>query len=377
MSTDAERKLFTPIQLGAITLKHRVVMAPLTRSRSEQPGDVPGDLMARYYTQRASDGGLIISEATSISIAGRGWFGAPGLYSDRQVAGWNKITDAVHAKGGLMFSQLWNVGRSSHVSMTNGAAPLAPSVVPDYWLDSTPSISTPGGWMKPSPHRALEIEEIPQIVEDYRKAAERAKAAGFDGVEVHSANGYLLDEFLQDGSNKRSDAYGGPIENRARFLLEVVTALVSVWGGSRIGVRIGPGGTWNKMSDSNPEADFDYVADQLNRFGLAYLHIIEPRVKGNIVIAEGQGAVAAERLRKVFKGTIVGAGGFEPESAEAIVEKGDADAVAFGRHFVSNPDLPERIRRKLPLNDYDRDTFYTFDSHGYTDYPSYAQSAAT
>jgi N-ethylmaleimide reductase len=377
MSTDAERKLFTPIQLGAITLKHRVVMAPLTRSRSEQPGDVPGDLMAKYYTQRASDGGLIISEATSISIAGRGWFGAPGLYSDRQITAWNKITDAVHAKGGLMFSQLWNVGRSSHVSMTDGAAPLAPSVIPDYWLDSTPSISTPGGWMKPSPHRALEIDEIPQIVGDYRKAAERAKAAGFDGVELHSANGYLLDEFLQDGSNKRSDAYGGPIENRARFLLEVVATLVSVWGGDRVAVRIGPGGTWNKMSDSNPESDFDYVADQLNRFGLAYLHIIEPRVKGNIVIAEGQGAIAAERLRRVFKGKIIAAGGFEPESAEAIVERGDADAVAFGRHFVANPDLPERIRRKLPLNDYDRDTFYTFDSRGYTDYPFYGQSATT
>jgi N-ethylmaleimide reductase len=375
--TDAkERKLFTPVQIGATGLGHRVVMAPLTRSRSVQPGDIPGDLMLEYYGQRASEGGLIISEATSISIAGRGWFGAPGMYTDVQVTGWKRIVDAVHAKGGRMFSQLWHVGRSAHVSMTNGAAPVAPSVIPEYWLNATPSISTPDGWMKPSPHRALEIAEIPGIVEDYRKAAQRAKAAGFDGVEVHSANGYLLDEFLQDGSNKRTDAYGGSVENRSRFLLEVVQALVSVWGGDRVAVRIGPGGTWNSMSDSDTETLFDYVAGQLNRFGLAYLHIIEPRVKGNVVIAEGQAPVAAERLRKIFKGRIVAAGGFDPDSAETVVEKGDADLVAFGRDFVANPDLPKRIKLGLGLNEYDRETFYTFDSRGYTDYPLYEESNA-
>jgi N-ethylmaleimide reductase len=348
-------------------------MAPLTRSRSEQPGDIPGGLMLEYYTQRASEGGLIISEATSISITGRGWFGAPGLYSDEQVAGWKKITSAVHAKGGRMFSQLWHVGRSSHVYMTNGATPVAPSVIPEYWQDSTPSVSTPSGWVKPSPHRALDISEIPGIIEDYRKAAERAKAAGFDGVELHAANGYLLDEFLQDGSNKRTDTYGGSVENRSRFLLEVVEAMVSVWGGNRVAVRIGPGGTWNAMSDSNPAVLFDYLAEQLNRFGLAYLHIIEPRIKGNVLIAEGQAPVASEQLRKIFKGKIIAAGGFEPDTAEAIVEKGDADLVAFGRHFLSNPDLPKRIKLGLPLNDYDRKTFYTFDIHGYTDYPFYDQ----
>jgi N-ethylmaleimide reductase len=364
------QKLFTPVQVGPFTLTHRVVMAPLTRSRSEQPGDIPGDLMLEYYTQRASEGGLIISEGTSISIAGRGWFGAPGMYSDEQVAGWKRITSAIHAKGSHMFSQLWHEGRSSHVSMTNGAAPVAPSIDPQYWLDSTVNTSTPNGWQKPSPHRMLDISEIPGIVEDYRKAAERAKAAGFDGVELHAANGYLPDQFLQDGSNKRTDAYGGSIENRSRFLMEVVEALASVWdGGNRVAVRIGPAGTWNHMSDSNPGALFDYVGLQLNRFGLAYLHIIEPRVKGNVLIADGQGPVATERLRKIFRGRIVAAGGFEPDTAEAIVEKGDADAVAFGRHFLANPDLPKRIKLGLPLNDYDRKTFYTFDSHGYTDYP--------
>jgi N-ethylmaleimide reductase len=378
MATEKKLKLFTPVEMGALTLKHRVVMAPLTRSRSKQPGNIPGDLMLEYYGQRASDGGFIISEATSISISGRGWYGAPGMYSDDQVNGWKRITDAIHAKGGRMFSQLWHCGRSSHVDATEGATPVSASVHPEYWLDAgSHNVSTSTGWQTPSPHRALETAEIAGIVEDYRKAAVRAKAAGFDGVELHSANGYLLDQFLQDGSNQRTDAYGGSIENRSRFLLEVVDALVSVWGGDRVAVRIGPGGTWNNMSDSNPGALFDYVSAQLNRFDLAYLHIIEPRVKGNVVVAEGQTAIAAERLRKIFNGKIVAAGGFEPDTAEAVVEKGDADLVAFGRYFVANPDLPKRIQEGLPLNSYDRDTFYTFDSRGYTDYPFFAERAAS
>jgi N-ethylmaleimide reductase len=371
MFTNAASKLFTPVKIGAVNLKHRVVMAPLTRSRSIQPGDIPNDLMLEYYTQRASDGGFIISEATTIAISGRGWYGAPGMYSDQQVAGWKKITAAVHAKGAHMFSQLWHTGRSSNVANTEGAAPVSASVNPDYWLNSKASVSAPGEWVNPSPHRALEIEEIAGIVEDYRHAAERAKAAGFDGVELHGANGYLLDQFLQDGSNHRTDAYGGSIENRSRVLLEVVEALVSVWGGERVAVRIGPSGKWNGMSDSNPDALFSYLADQLNRFGLAYLHVIEPRVRGNVVVEEGQAPIAAQRLRKIFKGKIVAAGGFEPDTARAVVESGDADLVAFGRHFVANPDLPERIRLGLPLNEYDRSTFYTFDARGYVDYPFY------
>lgn len=365
-------KLLTPIQVGPVPLKHRVVMAPLTRSRAEQPGGVPGELMREYYAQRASDGGLIIGEATSISPSARGWFGAPGLYSAEQVEGWEKITRAVHAKGGRIFAQLWHTGRSSHISVTEGSVPVSASVNPAYWEDATNLTSTPAGWVQPSPHRALDTSEIAGIVENYRQAAEHAKAAGFDGIELHSANGYLLDQFLQNGSNKRTDSYGGSIENRARFLLEVVEALASVFGGDRVAVRIGPNGQWNGMSDSDPQALFGYVAEQLNRFGLAYLHIIEPRVKGNIVIAEGQAPIAAEQLRKIFKGTIMAAGGFEPDTAEAVLQAGDADLVAFGRHFVSNPDLSERIRLSLPLTAYDRDTFYTFDAHGYTDYPRHA-----
>jgi N-ethylmaleimide reductase len=371
MSATKELKLFTPVQLGPMQLKHRVVMAPLTRSRSIQPNSIPGSLMAEYYAQRASEGGFILGEATNISVTSRGWLGAPGLYTDEQVEGWKKIVDAVHRKGAHMFAQLWHTGRSSHVEMTGGETPVSASVNPVYWQDADHLVSTPSGWLQPSPHRALSIPEIASIVEDYRRAAERAHDAGFEGVELHSANGYLLDQFLQDGSNKRTDEYGGSIENRSRFLLEVVSALTSVWGGDRVAVRIGPNGTWNGMSDSNPDALFTYVAQQLNRFGLAYLHIIEPRVKGNVVIHEGQAPVASEQLRKIFTGKIIAAGGFEPDSAESIVEKGDADAVTFGRYFVSNPDLPRRIREGLPLNPYDRDTFYTFDARGYTDYPFY------
>jgi N-ethylmaleimide reductase len=373
MKTLSANKLFTLVQVGPMELKHRVVMAPLTRSRSVQPGAIPGDLMLEYYSQRASDGGLIVSEATSISIGGGGWFGAPGLYSDEQVAGWKRITDAVHAKRGHMFSQLWHTGRASHVSSTNGATPVSSSVNTEYWQDPTIKESTPHGWLPPSPHRALDIREIPGIVEDYRKAAERAKTAGFDGVELHAGNGYLPDQFPQDGINKRTDMYGGSIENRSCFLLQVVEALVSVWGGNRVAARIAPSGTWNGVSDSDPIALFDYVAKQLNRFGLAYLHIIEPRIKGNVLIVEGQSHIAATRLRKVFTGKIIAAGGFEPDTAEAAVRDGDADLVAFGRHFLANPDLPKRIRLGLPLNAYDRDTFYTFDARGYTDYPFYEQ----
>jgi N-ethylmaleimide reductase len=236
-----------------------------------------------------------------------------------------------------MFSQLWHTGRSSRVEMAGGHMPVSASVDPSYWADASHVVSAPSGWIKPSPHRALDIAEIPGIVEDYRKAAERAKAAGFDGVELHAANGYLPDQFLQDGSNKRTDAYGGSTENRSRFLLELVEAMASVWGGDRVAVRIGPSGTWNGMSDSNPQALFSHVTEQLNRFGLAYLHIIEPRVKGNVLIGEGEAPVASEQLRQIFKGKIIAAGGFEPDSAEAIVAKGDADLVYVRPLFRLEP----------------------------------------
>jgi N-ethylmaleimide reductase len=369
MNTKKDPKLFTPVQLGSLTLKHRVVMAPLTRSRSQQPGGIPGDMMVRYYSDRASDGGLIIGEATNISLTARGWFGAPGLYTDQQVEGWKRVVRAIHAKKGFVFAQLWHTGRSSHFDNQDGNTPLSASVDPSYWEDPNHLVSAPSGWVQPSPHRALDISEIPGIVEDYRKAATRAKAAGFDGVELHAGNGYLPDQFLQDGSNKRTDTYGGSIENRSRFLLEVVGAMTSVWGGDRVAVRIAPAGTWNHMNDSNPAALFTYVAARLNRFGLAYLHIIEPRVKGNVTIDEKQGPIAAEQLRKVFQGKIIAAGGFEPDTAESAIEHGVADAVAFGRYFVANPDLPLRIKEGFALTRYDRNTFYTFDSVGYNDYP--------
>jgi N-ethylmaleimide reductase len=366
--------LHSPISIGGIPLSHRVVMAPLTRSRAELPDDVPGKLMLEYYTQRASAGGLIITEGTSVSRGARGWLGAPGIYSDKQVQGWKKVTSAIHGKKGYVFSQLWHTGRSSHVTVTGGPVPVSASVHPEYWKDSSHLTSTPDGWVQPSPHRSLATEEISGIVEEYRMAAERAKLAGFDGVELHGANGYLIDQFLQDGSNLRTDNYGGSIANRARLLLEIVEAVASVWGGDRVGVRIGPDGKWNGMSDSDPKALFTHVAGQLNRFGLAYLHIIEPRVNGSIVIAEGQPPIASEYLRKIFKGRIIAAGGFEPASAEAVIGKGDADLVAFGRYFVSNPDLPARIKRNQPLSNYDRDTFYTFDARGYNDYPPYEET---
>ena len=358
--------LFAPITIGGVSLSHRIVAAPLTRLRSEQPGDVPGDLMVEYYAQRANAGGLQIAEATPVAVQGRGYLGSPGIYSDEQVVGWKRVTDAVHAKGGRIFLQLWHVGRQSHVDNTGGLAPVAPSAIQ---VDSL--VFTKDGWVPVSPNRELALEEIVGIVEQFRQGAIRAKAAGFDGVEIHGANGYLLDQFLQDGSNQRADIYGGSVENRARLLLEVVEAVTSVWGGDRVGVRVGPSGTFLGMSDSDPEATFGYVAEQLNRFDLAYLHVIEPRIVGSEALVDGQPAVAAAQLRKIFKGPIIAAGGFEKDSAEAIVQSGDADLVAFGRHFAANPDLVERYRRDLPLNAHDRATFYGGDAQGYTDYPFY------
>jgi N-ethylmaleimide reductase len=366
MNTSSEAKLFTPVSFGSMNLRHRVVMAPLTRSRADQPG-APGDLMAEYYAQRASDGGLIIGEATNISAASRGWQGAPGLYTDEQVNGWKKVVKAVKEKGGHMFAQLWHTGRSSNV-LVSGETPLTASVDPEYWTNIDHLVSTLDGWALPSPHRALTVAEIKNIVEDYRRAAERAIDAGFEGIELHGGNGYLIDQFLQDISNKRTDEYGGSIENRTRFLMEVVAAVSSALGGDRVAVRIAPSGTWNGMGDSNPEALFSSVAEQLNQFHLAYLHVIEPRIQGSILLHEGQGPIGSERLRKVFKGKLIAAGGFEPASAEEAIRSGVADAVAFGRHFVSNPDLPYRIYEHLPLTPHDRDTFFTFDKRGYTDY---------
>jgi N-ethylmaleimide reductase len=357
-------KLFSPIKIGAFDLSHRVVLAPLTRMRADVPGNVPNDLMAKYYEQRASLGGLMITEATFISPAGNGGYASPGIFTDAQVAGWRQVVDAVHANGARILLQLWHVGRQSHVDLQpDGQAPIAPSAIQAEvraLLASGPALG--------SMPRAIELPEIPDLIDEFRSAAERAQAAGFDGVEVHGANGYLIDQFLQDNSNRRTDAYGGSVENRARFLIEVVEAVTSVWGGDRVGVRIGPSNKFGGMGDSAPDVTFPFVAGALARFGLAYLHVIEPRITGN-VSEDDKPPVAAGLLRPLFGGRVIAAGGFDGKGADAILRKGDADLVAFGRDFLSNPDLPERLRRGLSLNHYDRTTFYYGGSKGYVDYP--------
>jgi N-ethylmaleimide reductase len=359
-------KLFSPIRIGAIDLSHRVVLAPLTRMRADMPGNVPNELMTKYYRQRASQGGLMITEATFIAPTGNGGYASPGIFTDAQVAGWRKVVDAVHAKGAKILLQLWHVGRQSHVDLQpNGQAPIAPSAI-----QTEVRALLASGPANGSMPRAVELSEIPSLVGEYRRGAERAKEAGFDGVEVHGANGYLIDQFLQDNSNRRTDAYGGSVENRARFLLEVVEAVTSVWGGDRVGVRIGPSNKFGGMGDSTPDVTFPYAAKALARFGLAYLHVIEPRVTGN-VSDDDKPPVAAGLLRPLFGGPVIAAGGFDAAGADAILIKGDADLVAFGRHFLSNPDLPERLRRNLPLNPYDRNTFYYGGTKGYADYPAY------
>jgi N-ethylmaleimide reductase len=368
----ADRRLFSPVALGAIKLKHRVVMAPLTRLRSDVPGDAPNDLMLEYYTQRASEGGLIITEATAISVTGRGYFGAPGIYSDQQVAGWRRITDAVHAKGGKIVLQLWHVGRTSHIDMTDGAIPIGPSEDAPY----EGKAFTKNGWVPVTPNRSLQVEEIPALLADYRQAARRAKEAGFDGVELHAGNGYLLDQFLQNGSNRRKDEYGGSPENRSRLLFQVVEELLAVWSSDRIGVRLSPSTKFNGMSDNDPSLIFGYVAKTINRYSIAYLHIIEPRVSGNTEVEDGLPPVAAGELRKLFHGSILAAGGFDGKGAEAILETGDADLVVFGRFFIANPDLPKRLQSGWTLNPYDRTTFYGGDARGYIDYPFYDEVTA-
>lgn len=359
-------KLFTSRKVGAFDLKHRIVLAPMTRLRTIQPNDIPSPMMADFYGQRASEGGLEIIEAASVSKQARSYLGAASIFHDGQDAGWKAIADAVHAKGGRAFLQLIHGGRQSHVEVNDGGAPVAPSIVPFEGVALTKD-----GFVPVSPHRALEIEEIADVVEDFRQAAQRAKKAGFDGVELHGANGYLVDQFIQDGSNKRTDEYGGPVENRVRFLREALEALISVYGADRVGVRISPSGEWGGVSDSDPEATFSHVAQVLNSYKIAYLHVIEPRIKGDSTLHEGHPAVAAAYLRPHFSGPIIAAGGFERASAIEIVESGDADLVAFGRHFSSNPDLPERLAHDLPLTPYVREAFWGGNEDNYSDFPTY------
>jgi N-ethylmaleimide reductase len=356
----SQSDLFKPVQLGSLRLSNRIVMAPLTRSRAGK-GDAPGPLNAEYYAQRAS-AGLIVSEATNISQQGKGYAFTPGIYTEGQVEGWRQVTAAVHEKGGRIFCQLWHVGRISHPSLQpGGELPVAPSAI-----RPNQRAFTERGMQDCVTPRALRSDEIPGIVEQYRHAAACAKRAGFDGAEVHGANGYLLHQFLSDQTNHRMDAYGGSVENRSRLALEVVSAVAEVWGGDRVGIRLSPVTPANDIGDSDPMAIFSYLVDQLNRFDLAYLHVVEGATGGSRGIVPG---FDFQALRRKFRGPYMANNGYDLELALEAREKGLADLICFGRPFIANPDLVERLRSGAPLNPPDPKTFYGGGAKGYTDYP--------
>lgn len=353
--------LLSPIKLGAYELPNRMVMAPLTRNRAGAE-NVPGLMNATYYVQRAS-AGLIIAEATQVSPQGVGYPATPGIHSAEQVAGWQLVTKAVHDRGGRIFLQLWHVGRISHPSLQpGGELPIAPSAIAAAGEAQT--YDGPQPFVTP---RALETHEIPGIIEQFRKGAENALAAGFDGVEIHGANGYLLDQFLRDGTNQRTDEYGGSVANRTRLHLEVTEAVVSIWGADRVGIRLSPSSTFNDMRDSKPEATFGYLVEQLNQFGLAYLHIIDGNESD---LQHGGTIVPTSHFRQIFQGNLMVNGGYDQEKAAAVIAGGNADLVSFGTLFIANPDLPERFQLNAPLNQPNPATFYGGDEKGYTDYPA-------
>ncbi len=351
--------LFSPVKLGSIAMSNRMVMAPLTRNRSSMEG-VPQDINVTYYEQRAT-AGLVITEATPISAMGHGYPLLPGIYTDAQVDGWKKVTDAVHAKGGKIVIQLWHVGRISHPTLLNGATPVAPSPV-----KPAGKAFTFNGLVDYVEPRALDASELPGIVADYVQASKNAIKAGFDGVEIHSANGYLLDQFLRDGSNKRSDIYGGSIENRARFLMEVTKAVVDATGSDKVGLRLSPVNPFNDMKDSNPQAVFNYVTEQLNQFNLAYLHVVEGGIHGGGVAD----AFDFDAMRKLCKSPYMANLSYDKVRGNAAIASGHADAVAYGVPFIANPDLVERFRQDAPLNEADSKSFYGGTEKGYTDYPT-------
>jgi N-ethylmaleimide reductase len=357
--------LFTPLQLGSLSLPNRVIMAPLTRART--PDSVPGKLQQVYYGQRAS-AGLIISEATNISPTARGYVYTPGIWSDEQEAGWKGVVEAVHAKGGRIALQLWHVGRVSHeMVQPDGQPPVAPSALKGEGAMCFVEFEDGTAGQHPtSTPRALETGELPGIVEDYRQAAVRARRAGFDMVEVHAANAYLLNQFLATGTNKRTDQYGGSLENRARLVLEVVDAVAEVFGPERVGIRLTPFIELFGLTDDEPEEMACYLADELSRRGLAYLHFNEPNwAGGDITFPEG----FRDKMRQRFKGRLIYCGNYDAERAQARLDDNTADAVAFGRPFIANPDLPERFRVGAALNEPDPGTFYGGAEQGYTDYP--------
>lgn len=354
--------LYEPSKVGAADTKNRVFMAPLTRNRAIHDTDIPGDLAAEYYQQRAT-AGLIITEATQINPEGKGYVATPGIYKEEHIEAWKKITDSVHEKGGKIFIQLWHVGRISHVSLQpNGQQPLAPSAIQadaeTFTLDGPTPVSEPV---------SMTEQQIKQTLEDYQTAASNAKRAGFDGVEIHAANGYLIDQFLRDNTNKRSDAYGGEIKNRARFLFEVVEAILEIWSADKVGIRLSPTGAFNDMQDSNPLDTFGYVIEKLNGYNLAYLHMVE-RFPG--MESSKQDLETVNKLRAIWQGFYIANGDYDKSRAETAIESGHADAIAFGRPFIANPDLPERLEKNEVLNEPDQETFYGGGAEGYIDYPS-------
>lgn len=353
------RTLLSPYTAGTLTLPNRLVVAPMTRARA-LPGNLANPIAGIYYAQRAS-AGLIVSEGTQVSPQGVGYIRTPGIHSDEQVEAWAKVTEAVHAAGGRIFAQLWHVGRISHPDFLGGALPVAPSALP-----FAGEVFTPHGRKPYVTPRALESGEIPDIVQQFKRAALNARAAGFDGVELHGANGYLLDQFLRDASNVRTDEYGGTIANRARLPLEVVDAVSEVWGPERVGYRVAPAFSMYGMSDSDPFATFGFLASELSKRGIFYLHVYEPIAGAHVSPAPR----VTPELRRRFKGTLIVNGGYDAATGEAAVASGQADLVAYGVPFLANPDLPERFRADAPLNEPDVATFYTGEDKGYIDYPA-------
>lgn len=348
--------LSKPLKLGDLTLPNRMIMAPLTRARAGE-NRIPNELMAEYYSQRAT-AGLILTEATIMDPMGAGYAGTPGIYNDAQVEGWKKITTAVHIKGGRIFLQIWHVGRISDPQFLNGETPVAPSAIKPAGHVSL--VRPTKDYVTP---RALELNEIKEIVKGFRKGAENAKRAGFDGIELHAANGYLIDQFLQDQTNKRTDSYGGSIENRARLLLEITDELISVWGPGRVGVHLAPRMDAHDMGDSTPKETFGYVARELGKRKIAFIFTRE---------VEGADSLGPD-LKKEFGGVLIANQQFTKEAAEKVIERGDADAVSWGVNFIANPDLPKRLLENLPLNAPDSSTFYGDGPKGYTDYPFFGQ----
>src|SRR5689334_1219933 len=360
-------KLFEPYKLGPITLPNRLVMAPLTRNRAVPPGMVPSPLAVEYYGQRAS-AGLLITEASQVSQQGQGYQDTPGIYSNEQVDGWRKVTDRVHDRGGRIFIQIWHVGRISHISLqAGGGKPVAPSAI-----RAKGKTFVNGTFADISEPRALELSEIPGVIDDFKRGAANALAAGFDGVEIHGANGYLLDQFAKDGANKRTDAYGGSIENRARLMLEVAEAVAAEVGAQRTGIRISPVTPANDISDSNPQPLFDHIVDRLNALKLVYIHLVEGATGGARDIAPFDYA----SLRKRFDGAYIANNGYDFELAEKVLAANQADLIAFGKPFIANPDLVERLKRGAALNAPDKATFYGGGAKGYTDYPTLEAVAA-